>query len=336
MIYVQYEEAVKRMARGLERFLNAQDAKRFAEIFAGNSLDGVYSHGMNRYPRYLSDMESGLCDAKVTQAERVSGLGGLEVWDAHFGVGPLIAQQMAERAIGLARTHGIACVALRNNSHWLRAGRYGLMMADAGMMGLCMTNTCMNLVAYGAKEPSTGNNPITIAIPRRAGSLVMDMAVSQYAFGKLEIMAQEGGMLDTPCGYDTDGSLTNDPKKIVESGLMMPMALWKGSALSIMIDLMVSMLSLGRTSLTIGTPADGEKGMSQMFVCMNPAAVIDMDKAEAQMEKTIAFLNALEPKDGVHGVHAPGENLERTRARNRERGIPVTEDTWQKIVNASE
>ena len=336
MIYVQYEEAVKRMARGLERFLNAQDAKQFAEIFAGNSLDGVYSHGMNRYPRYLSDMESGLCDAKVTQAERVSGLGGLEVWDAHFGVGPLIAQQMAERAIELARTHGIACVALRNNSHWLRAGRYGLMMADAGMMGLCMTNTCMNLVAYGAKEPSTGNNPITIAIPRRAGSLVMDMAVSQYAFGKLEIMAQEGGMLDTPCGYDTDGNLTNDPQKIVESGLMTPMALWKGSALSIMIDLMVSMLSLGRTSLAIGTPADGEKGMSQMFVCMNPAAVIDMDKAEAQMEKTIAFLNSLEPKDGVHGVHAPGENLERTRARNRERGIPVTEDTWQKIVNASE
>ena len=336
MIYVQYEEAVKRMARGLERFLNAQDAKRFAEIFAGNSLDGVYSHGMNRYPRYLSDMESGLCDAKVTQAERVSGLGGLEVWDAHFGVGPLIAQQMAERAIELARTHGIACVALRNNSHWLRAGRYGLIMADAGMMGLCMTNTCMNLVAYGAKEPSTGNNPITIAIPRRAGSLVMDMAVSQYAFGKLEIMAQEGGMLDTPCGYDTDGNLTNDPQKIVESGLMTPMALWKGSALSIMIDLMVSMLSLGRTSLTIGTPADGEKGMSQMFVCMNPAAVIDMDKAEAQMEKTIAFLNSLEPKDGVHGVHAPGENLEKTRARNRECGIPVTEDTWQKIVNASE
>ena len=335
MIYVQYEEAVERMARGLERFLNAQDAKRFAEIFAGNSLDGVYSHGMNRYPRYLSDMESGLCDARVTQAERVSGLGGLEVWDAHFGVGPLIAQQMAERTIELAGTHGIACVALRNNSHWLRAGRYGLMMADAGMMGLCMTNTCMNLVAYGAKEPSTGNNPITIAIPRRAGSLVMDMAVSQYAFGKLEIMAQEGGMLDTPCGYDTDGNLTNDPKKIVESGLMTPMALWKGSALSIMSDLMVSMLSLGRTSLEIGTPADGEKGMSQLFVCMNPAAVVDMDKAEAQMEKTIAFLNGLEPKDGVHGVHAPGENLEKTRARNRERGIPVTEDTWQRIVNAS-
>ena len=336
MIYVTYEEAVAKMTRGLSRYMDEETAERFAQIFAGNSLDGVYSHGMNRYPRYLDDMQTGLCDASVTRAERVSGLGGLEVWDAHFGVGPLIAQQMASRAIELAKAHGIACVALRNNSHWLRAGRYGLMMADAGMMGICMTNTCMNLVAYGAKEPSTGNNPITFAIPRKAGSLVMDMAVSQYAFGKLEIMAQEGGMLDTACGYDLDGNLTNDPKKITESKLMTPMALWKGSALSIMIDLMASMLSLGRTSLEIGKPNDGEKGMSQLFICMNPAAVIDMDSAEEQMEKTVAFLNGLEHREGMNGVHAPGQNLEKIRAQNRERGIPVTEGTWQRILDAAE
>ena len=335
MIYVQYEEAVRMMTKGLERFMDHETAERFAGIFAGNSLDGVYSHGMNRFQRYLDDMASGLCDASVLEAERISGLGGLEVWDAHFGIGPLIAQQMAERAIELARTHGIACVALRNNSHWLRAGRYGLMMADAGMMGICMTNTCMNLVAYGAKQPSTGNNPITFAIPRKAGSLVMDMAVSQYAFGKLEIMAQEDGMLDTACGYDIEGNLTNDPKKIVESKLMVPMALWKGSALSIMIDLMTSMLSMGRTSLEIGDPNRGEKGMSQMFICMNPAAVVDMDKAEEQMEKSIAFFRTLEAMEGTSGVRAPGEGLEKTRARNRERGIPVTEATWQKICDAA-
>ncbi|MBQ4608670.1 MAG: Ldh family oxidoreductase, partial [Clostridia bacterium] len=280
------------------------------------------------------DIQSGLCDASVTQAERVSGLGGLEVWDAHFGIGPLIAQQMTERAIELAGTHGIACVALRNNSHWLRAGRYGLMMADAGMMGLCMTNTCMNLVAYGAKEPSTGNNPITIAIPRRAGSLVMDMAVSQYAFGKLEIMAQQGKMLDAACGYDAAGQPTADPKEIVNSGLMMPMALWKGSALSIMIDMMASMLSLGRTSLEIGKPSDGEKGMSQLFICMNPAAVVDMDAADEKIEKTAAFLEQLEPMQGMSGVHAPGANLQKTRARSRAEGIPVTRETWEKILQA--
>ena len=191
MIYVQYDEAVREMAKGLTRFMGED----FAEIFAGNSLDGIYSHGMNRYPRYISDMESGLCDPKVTKAEKVGGFGALEVYDAHFGVGPLIAEQMTAHAIELAKAHGIACVALRNNSHWLRAGRYGLTMADAGLMGICFTNTCMNLTAWGTLEPSTGNNPITFAIPREKGSLVMDMAVSQYAYGKLEIMAQEGKML---------------------------------------------------------------------------------------------------------------------------------------------
>ena len=336
MIYVSYNEAVAAMEKALARYLPQEKAHHFAEIFAGNSLDGVYSHGMNRFPRYLGDMDAGLCDRTVTQAERVSGFGGLEVWDAHFGVGPLIAEQMAQRAVELAKAHGVACIALRNNSHWLRAGRYGLMMADAGMMGICFTNTAMNLVAYGAKEPSTGNNPITFALPRKKGSLVMDMAVSQYAFGKLEIMAQEGKMLDTACGYDMDGILTNDPKKISESGMMMPMALWKGSALSIMMDLMAASLSMGRPSHVIGAPSMGEKGMSQIFICMNPAAVEDVDAMDAQIEQTLAFLGSLEPKEGTGGVRVPGVNLEATRARNRERGIPVTEETWAKICAAAE
>ena len=333
MLYVTYEEAVATMERALVRFMPADKAHHFAEIFASNSVDGVHSHGMNRFPRYIGDMESGLCDASVTEAERVSGFGALEVWDAHFGVGPLIAEQASERAIALAKEHGIGCVALRNNNHWLRAGRYGLMMADAGMMGLCMTNTAMNLVAYGAKVPSTGNNPITFAIPRKAGSLVMDMAISQYAFGKLEIMAQQGKMLDTECGYDVNGNLTNDPAKINESGMMMPMALWKGSALSIMIDMTVSMLSLGRTSREIGDPSKGEKGMSQIFICMNPAAVVDMGAADERLEETIAFFESLEPREGSSGVHAPGVNLAATRKKHMEGGIPVTEATWEKIVS---
>lgn len=334
MINVTYAQAVEEMEKGLLPFLPREKAHRFAEIFAGNSRDGVHSHGMNRYPRYIRDMKSGLCDASVTEAQKVSGLGGLEVWDAHFGVGPLIAEQMANRAIELAKTHGVACVALRNNSHWLRAGRYGLMMADAGMAGLCFTNTSMNLTAYGAREHSTGNNPITLALPRKKGSLVMDMAVSQYAYGKLEIMAQKGETLDAPIGYDTKGELTRNPAEICRSGLMLPMAQWKGSALSIMLDLMAATLSLGRTSLQIGPPSKGEKGMSQVFVCINPAAVVDMDEADAQMETTIEFLNGLKPADGVHGVHAPGQNLAATREKHDREGIPVAEATWEKILEA--
>ena len=81
MVYVSYDEAVREMAKGLSRFMDEENAKHFAEIFAGNSLDGIYSHGMNRYPRYIGDMESGLCDPKVTKAEKVGGFGALEVYE---------------------------------------------------------------------------------------------------------------------------------------------------------------------------------------------------------------------------------------------------------------
>lgn len=332
MINVSYDEAVRAMTRGLSHYMDEPRAGAFAQVFAGNSLDGVYSHGMNRYPRYLDDMDSGLCDPTVTQAERVSGFGALEVWDAHFGIGPLMAMQVTQRAIELAKTHGIACCALRNNSHWLRAGRYGLMMAQAGMVGLCFTNTCMNLVAWGTQTPSIGNNPIAMAIPRSRGPLLMDMAVSQYAYGKLELMAQQGQMLSTPCGYDAQGRETCDPKEIIASGRMLPMAMWKGSALSIMLDMTTAMLSMGRTSLRIGTPADGEKGMSQLFIAIHPAAVGDMEAAEREMEESLAFLHGLEPVAGGRRLHAPGEGLAATREKHMREGIPVAKETWDRIL----
>ena len=175
------------------------------------------------------------------------------------------------------------------------------------------------------------NVPIIIAF--LAAILVACLQNRKISFDeKLEIMAQEGKMLDTPCGYDADGNPTCDPQKICESGRMMPMAMWKGSALSIMLDLCASMLSAGRTSRMIGLMSDGEKGMSQVFIAIHPAAVVDMKAVEAQMEETIAFLHSLPPIEGGCGVHAPGEGLDRTRAKNRENGIPVTEETWCKIL----
>ena len=335
MIRVQYDEAVVRMTEGLLPYLPREEARRFAEIFAGNSLDGVYSHGMNRYPRYLSDMDSGLCDRTVTRAERAGGYGALEIWDAHFGVGPLIAEQVTGRTIELAREHGVACCAVRNNSHWLRAGRYGLMIADAGLVGLCFTNTNLNITAWGAKRASTGNNPIALAVPHPSGSLMMDMAVSQYSYGKLEIMAQEGKMLPQPCGYDTHGNETCDPGEICRSGLMFPMAMWKGSALSIMLDLMASTLAHGRTSLEIGEVSVGERGMSQVFIAVHPAALGGMDEVYRRTQATMDFLHSLNDGEGQRAVHVPGEGLPETRRKNLEEGIPVTETTWERILQAA-
>ena len=336
MIYVTYDEAVAAMARGLARCMDEERAKRFAEVFAGNSMDGVYSHGMNRYPRHIRTIESGMCDASVLEIEKVSGVGALEVWDAKNGIGPLMADQAAERAIELAKAHGIGCAALRNNSHWLRAGRFALKMAQAGLCGICFTNTCQNLAPWGSMTKAIGNNPIAMAIPAAKGPLLMDMAVSQYAYGKMEVMAKQGKVLDVPCGYDKNGKETCDPREIVDGGVMTPMAMWKGNALSIMLDLMAAMFSGGKTCLDLGADAAKEQGMSQIFIAVHPAAVHDMEEIEARMQKTLDFLHGLEVMDGMPGVRAPGENLEKTRARHAQEGIPVARDTWEQICRAAD
>ncbi len=332
MLQIPYDEAVGTMTRGLARFMEEDTARRFASIFADNSADGIASHGLNRFARYMADMASGICNPKVLEAEKVSGLGGFEVWDAHFGVGPLIAEQMGKRVMTLAGEHGIGCIALRNNSHWLRAGRYALQMAQAGYVSLCFTNTCMNMAAWGSRQLSTGNNPMAMAVPYENQGLLMDMAVSQYAFGKLEVMAQQGKMMDTPCGYDAEGRETNDPQKIMNGGMMFPMAMWKGSALSIMLDLMAVTLSAGRSSLEIGEPKDGEKGMSQVYMAIHPDALPDKDAVAEKIHATLRFFHSLNGEEGRSGVHAPGENLPNVRRRSMEQGIPVTEETWNKIL----
>ena len=111
--------------------------------------------------------------------------------------------------------------------------------------------------------------------------------------------------------------------------------MWKGSALSIMLDLAAATLTGGRTSLEIGDMTQGEVGMSQVFIALHPGAVQDMEQAVEKTERTLAFLRSLEPVGEGGGVHAPGEGLPATRARNMKEGLPVTEGTWQKIEEAA-
>ena len=134
--YIPFDEILTTLRRALEKAgFDGERAARLADVFARNSLEGVYSHGVNRFPRFLKNVREGTVD-RDARPERVAGLGGMEVWDGHFGAGPLIAEDAMARAIELSRTHGIACVAVRHGNHWMRAGRYGWQAARAGVAGI--------------------------------------------------------------------------------------------------------------------------------------------------------------------------------------------------------
>ena len=129
-------------------------------------------------------------------------------------------------------------------------GTYGWQAADAGLIGICWTNTMPNLPPWGGAERVIGNNPLIIGVPRTSGPVVLDMAMSQFSYGALESYRKRGEMLPVDGGFDSDGNLTRDPGAIEKSWRPLPMGYWKGSGLAVVLDMMAAMMTLGQATLS--------------------------------------------------------------------------------------
>ena len=194
-------------------FLNLGLTEEKAEICTAvhiqSSADGVESHGLNRFPDLWNMFRR--MDQSGRKASACRTKGAVENYDGQLGIGITNALFCAERAAELAKEHGIGCVALKNTTHWMRGGTYAWKMAEAGFMGMSWINaeSCMPL--WGSDKRSVGNNPFCMAIPREDGPLILDMAMSLYAYGKLGVYRLAGKQLPYPGGFDKDGNLTCDP-----------------------------------------------------------------------------------------------------------------------------
>src|SRR5205823_1096144 len=154
----------------------------------------------------------------------------------------------------------LGCVALKNTNHWMRGGSYGWQAAEAGVIGICWTNTMPNLPPWGASDQRLGNNPLVIAVPRPPGHVVLDMAMSQFSYGALASYRLRGEQLPVAGGFDIDGQLTRDPAAIEHSGRPLPIGFWKGSGLALMLDMLAALLSGGRATHQVPPNPDEEAG----------------------------------------------------------------------------
>src|SRR5829696_1278690 len=191
-------------------------AMQCAEIFTSNSVDGVYTHGVNRFPTFVRYVKEGLV-RKDAEPSLTSGFGCMEQWNGRLGPGPLNAVQATERSIQLAQQHGIGCVAMANTNHWMRGGYYGWQAAKKGVVFIAWTNTIANMPAWNAVDNKLGNNPLVLALPFNDEAIVLDMAMSQSSFGTMDLAAAKGETLPVLSGYDKGGKLTADPSAIIES-----------------------------------------------------------------------------------------------------------------------
>ena len=162
-----------------------------------------------------------------------------------LGPGIINALHVTGTVIYLADQYGIGCVALRNTNHWMRGGTYGWQAGKAGYVFIGWTNTIANMPAWGAKDAKLGNNPLVMALPYKNEAIVLDMAMSQYSYGALELSAMKNESLSVYGGFDGEGNLTKDPSAILASGSPLPIGYWKGAGLSLLLDLLATILSGG-------------------------------------------------------------------------------------------
>ena len=167
---------------------------------------------------------------------------------------------------------GLGGVALANTNHWMRGGSYGWLAAETGVFALCWTNTLANLPAWGAASPTLGNNPLVVAIPRPdRAHVVLDMAISQFSYGSISAYAARGS--NCPFPVDTmRQAIDHDPAAIEISKRALPIGYWKGSGLSLVLDMLAAMLSGGHATHELPRDPLRESGLSQIFFAIDPSS----------------------------------------------------------------
>jgi 3-dehydro-L-gulonate 2-dehydrogenase len=342
MLRVPYSDLYETLKKAMERLGLAEErAALCARLFAETTRDGVYTHGLNRFPHFAAAVQNGSVDVQA-EATRTVGVGSLERWDGRRGVGNLNAFAAMHRAMELARQHGIGGVALANTNHWMRGGTYGWLAAEAGLFAMCWSNTLANMPAWGATTPTVGNNPLVIAVPRpgrhtaanhdfAAGPIVLDMAMSQFSYGTLAAYSKHGEPLPVDGGFDTDGNLTRDAAAIQASQRALPVGYWKGSGLSLVLDMLAAMLSGGLATHQLSRDPFRESGQSQIFLAIDPSTVASTLELSQIAEGILASFREATPAAPNKPVRYPGEETLLLREENMRLGIPVDLEIWEEI-----
>jgi len=316
-------------------FLNAgmpeEKADTCAQIHTESSRDGVYSHGLNRVERFVDYIGKGWVDVNAEPTLELN-LGSMETYNGNLGPGILNAIFAMNRATEIAEKNGLGLVSLNNTTHWMRGGVYGWQAAEKGFIGICWTNTESCMPAWGAKSCGIGNNPFIMAVPRKEGHVVLDMAMSQYSYGKLQTTRLKGQKLPYPGGFDQEGNLTDNPGEIEETRRILPMGFWKGSGFAVMLDLISALLSGGLTTAGIDKADKGSCGSCcQVFIAIDPRKINTQEFIDQALRETVEQLKSSVPATENGEIFYPGEQSLKTRHENLQLGIPVDDGIWLKV-----
>ncbi len=304
------------------------DAALLADTLVHADLAGHQSHGIMRTFWYGDRFETGATKA-VTKMSFILDAGGIAVLDGEDGIGQVVTERAMQSAVARARQHGIGAVSVRNSGHFGTAMYFTRMAAAAGCIGFLSTNASPAMAPWGGREKRVGNNPWSIAAPAgRFSPMVLDIANTAVARGKLYLARQRREAIPEAWAIDADGNATLDPALGI-AGNILPMAGHKGYAISVMMDVLSGVLSGSGFGEMVTGPyqADKRSGVGHLAMAIDIGKCRPLAEFEADMETMIGRLKSAPKSPGVAEIFYPGEIEARNVERYRREGIKIPEDT---------
>jgi LDH2 family malate/lactate/ureidoglycolate dehydrogenase len=317
--------------------MNAADARTLVEIMVRCDARGISSHGLYRLPSYLAKMVAGGIDPKA-RPEIIRESGATALVDAHHASGYVAARFAMGKAVSLAEQLGIGAVGVRNSNHFGAAGAYVLQAAERGMIGIATTNASACMAPWGGITRMLGNNPLAFAAPRTNGDpFVLDFALSQVAKGWVRLAYAAKRAIPSGWAMDAQGHPTTDSAEAMR-GLLAPIGMYKGTGLSIAMDLLAGLLvgstSSGELAPHESTDVPGTTG--HFFLALQIERFIALDdfqaKAGAMLDRVENSARAI----GVDRILIPGKfEADKERAATRD-GITIAAETWNALLKEAQ
>lgn len=317
--------------------LSNDDAAIVTEALLYANLHGIDSHGITRLPTFLRRISKGTVNIKST-LETVIDLPALSVVDAGNALGPIAAYRAMQICVEKARKTGVGMVGVRNSTNFGAAGFHALQGAKHGMIGIVISNAAPAMAAWGGREPVLGTNPLSIAIPRPGHEpVILDMATSVVARGKIRLAAKQGREIPLGWALDREGKPTRDAVAALQ-GTLMPLGGVKGYGLALMIEVLAGVITGSAFARMVHGIEEDQfcSGVGHLLTAINVRVLMPEDEYSARLEQLFHQVTSGPAAEGVDGIKLPGEPEIEIRKRREKEGIPLPRRLREEIVAAAE
>ena len=310
------------------------DARLVANALVQADLWGHQSHGVLRTSWYVERLRHGVM-SPVTAIDVVSDRRCVAVIDGKEGVGQVIAERAMRMAIAKAKEFGVGTVAVRNSNHFGTLMYYTRLATLEGCIAFMTSNGGKAMAPWGgAKNKIVGTNPWSIAAPGGAcPPLMLDMANTGVARGKIYLARQRHEKIPFGWALDAEGAPTDDPAAAI-GGIILPMAGHKGYAIATLMDVLAGVLPGSAFLSAVNGPYhyDKRSGCGHFITVYNIEDFIDPATFDRRIEAFIEEIKSQPLAQGFSEIFLPGEMEARAHQRQMEEGIALPGDTWDELL----